>query len=92
MLSPNDALNKLLTISRIIVKNDDGYKYLTMASHGFLLGFELVYHSNVNGTQLSKVHNHYINFDITLLKISSSQSFCNETFTAKLLDGINISF
>lgn len=49
MLSSVGALNKLLTTSGIIVKDDYGYKYLTMASHSFQLGRESVYQPNANG-------------------------------------------
>lgn len=51
MLSSVGALNKLLTTSGIIVEDDYGYKYLTMASHSFPLGRESVYQPNANGVE-----------------------------------------
>ena len=90
MLSSGGTLNEVLTTSGIVVEDDYGYKYLTMASHGFPLGRESVYHPNANGARLGKIYDRLTDSDIALLRISSSQSFRNETFAAGLLDGTNI--
>lgn len=72
------------------MEDDYGYNYLTMASHGFPLGRESVYHPNANGAGLGRVHDRLTDSNIALLRISSSQGFRNETFAARLLDGTNI--
>lgn len=90
MLSSGGGLNELLTTSGIVVEDDYGYKYLTLASHGFPSGRESVYHPNSNGVLLGRVHDRLKASDVALLKISSSQGFHNETFGARLPDGTNI--
>lgn len=89
MLSSGGTLNELLTTSGIIVEDDYGHKYLTMASHGFPLGCESVYHPNADGARLCRIHDRLTDSDIALWRISSPQSFHNETFAARLLDGTN---
>lgn len=90
MLSSGGLLNEILTTSGIIVEDNYDCKYLTLATHGFPLGRESVYQPNRNSARPGSVHDRITDSDIALLRISSSQSFRNETFAAKFLDGTNI--
>lgn len=87
MLGSGGELNELLTTSGIIVKDNDGHNYLTVASHGFPAGRDNVYHPNVNGSRLGRIHDRLINTDIALLRLSPSQHFDNITFGARFSDG-----
>lgn len=78
------------SLSGIIVKNSQGYQYLTLASHGFPPGRELVYHPNVDGTLIGQVHDRLTNTDLALLRLSSAQASCNETFGARLSNGTTV--
>ncbi len=81
MLSSGGTFNELLTTSGIVV---------TPASHGFLLGKEMVYHPNRNGVFLGRVHDRLTDTDIALLRLSTSQVYQNETFGAKISDGTTV--
>ncbi|MCJ1343623.1 hypothetical protein MMC31_001819 [Peltigera leucophlebia] len=90
MLSSGRGLNELLTTSGIVVEDNNGYRYLTLASPGFPFSRESVYHSNANGALLGRVHSRLTGTNIALLRLSSSQGFRNETFGVGLPDGTNI--
>lgn len=90
MLSSGGIFNELLTTSGIVVEDEFGYKYLTLVSHGFPLGKEMVYHPNRNGVFLGRVHDRLTDTDIALLRLSTSQVYQNETFGAKLSDGTTV--
>ncbi|MCJ1260733.1 hypothetical protein MMC22_000595 [Lobaria immixta] len=91
MLGSGGAHNELLTTSGIVVKDRYGYEYLTLGSHGFPLGREIVYHPNANGITVGEVHDRITDTDIALLRLAPSQRFSNITFGARLCDGTTIS-
>jgi hypothetical protein len=82
--------NELLTTSGVLVKDKYGFTYLTLASHGFPLGRESIFHPNANGLLLGRVHDRLTDTDIALGRISSSQEIRNETFGARLSDDTSI--
>lgn len=90
MLSSGGISNELLTTSGIVVEDEFGYKYLTVASHGFPLGKDMVYHPNRSGVFLGRVHDRPSDTDIALLRLTTSQVYRNETFGAKLSDGTTV--
>lgn len=46
------------------MEDELGYRYLTLASHGFPLGKETVYHPNRNGVFLGRVYNRLTDMEI----------------------------
>lgn len=66
MLGSGGDHNELLTTSGIIVQDVYGYHYLTLASHGFPPGREIVYHPNPNGVYVGRVHDELTDTGIAL--------------------------
>lgn len=74
------ARGELLTTSGVLVKDGEGNQYVTVASHGFALGEETVYHPNPNGVAIADVERRLSYTDIALARLKSSFTYRNETF------------
>ena len=59
---------ELCTGSGIVVENSIGDKWLALASHGFPLGNETVYHPAANGLVIGTVENPFEDTDMSLAK------------------------
>lgn len=87
MLSSGGALaSELLTTAGIAVRDDQGSRYITVASHGFPTGRENVYHPNGNGELLGTVHDRLTDTDIALVRLRSGKTFHNEKFSVSTTD------
>lgn len=60
---------ELCTSSGIIVENSAGDKWLTVASHGFPLGNETVYHPGANDLVVGTIEKIFEDTDISLAKL-----------------------
>jgi hypothetical protein len=80
------ATPELLTTSGIGVKDEYGSRYFTIASHGAPPGRESIYHPDLHGTLLGRVHDRLADSGIALVRLSPLQTYHNETFGAQLSD------
>ncbi|OJJ48730.1 hypothetical protein ASPZODRAFT_93739 [Penicilliopsis zonata CBS 506.65] len=68
-----------LTSSGVLVENEMGHKYLTVASHGVAYG-ENIFHPSSPGTEIGKLILEGPHTDIALAKLHDTTTFLNETF------------
>jgi hypothetical protein len=61
--------SELYTTAGVLVKGKNGNKFMTVASHGFPLGEETVFHPDPNGTIIGVVEKRLSETDIALVTI-----------------------
>lgn len=81
---------ELCTSSGLIVENSAGDKWLTVASHGFPLGNETVYHPNANGQVIGTVEDIFEDTDISLAKLRMGIRYAAQTFGSDLKPSIDM--
>ena len=81
---------ELCTSSGIIVENSAGDKWLTVASHGFPLGNETVYHPGANGPVVGTVEKIFGDTDISLAKLQKEICYSAQTFGSDLKPSIEL--
>lgn len=81
---------ELYTSSGIIVENSIGEKWLTVASHGFPLGNQTVYHPAANGPIIGTVEKLFEDTDIALAKLRMGIHYVAQTFGSDLKPSIEM--
>jgi hypothetical protein len=76
-----------LTTAGIPVRSPDGERFITVASHGFPLGLETVYHPNGNGSRIGEVKKKLWDTDISLASLNEGISYSCDTFSSNILAG-----
>ncbi|KAI9864860.1 MAG: hypothetical protein M1813_002630 [Trichoglossum hirsutum] len=85
---------ELYTTSGVLVKNNEGEIFITVASHGFPLGEETAYHPTPSGRVIGKVERRLGETDIALVRPDPGLTYTNEIFanpgttTGKVVTGI----
>jgi hypothetical protein len=64
----------------VLVKDEDGNEFMTVAGHGFPLGEETVCHPNRNGTIVGEVERRLSGTDIALVRLRNEIVFENKPF------------
>jgi hypothetical protein len=91
MLSCGTAGGKeQLTTSGIPVKDKDGKMYITVASHGFPLGEEQVWHPTGQHRIIGEVKAILGNTDISLMELNAGLTYSTETFGSSTSNGITL--
>ena len=89
MLSSDAGLiAELLTTCGIEVEDQAGSRYITLASHGFPVGQDRIYHPTPQGTLLGTVHTQLGDSDVALLKLPANISSEKETLGTVAADRI----
>ncbi|KZF20008.1 hypothetical protein L228DRAFT_270768 [Xylona heveae TC161] len=70
----------LLSTAGVMVQDIVGSRYVTVASHAFPEGQEIVYHPNSDGRIIDKIVRRFGSSGIALVELSPGISFENETF------------
>jgi hypothetical protein len=78
---------ELLTTAGIPVRNRDGKQFITVASHGFPLGLETVYHPNGSGSRIGEVQKILWDTDISLVSLDEGLTYSCETFNSDIQAG-----
>lgn len=86
----DDTLGELLTTSGVEVVDKDGARFVTVASQGFPLAQEDVFHPDASGHHVGHVEFRLVNSDIALMRLLPGQRFENSTFSAIASDGSEI--
>lgn len=86
----DETSGELLTTSGVEVINKNGTVYVTVASHGFPLGQETVYHPDESGKAVGNVEVRLANSDIALMRLTSRRRYENVTFTTIAADGTEL--
>jgi hypothetical protein len=71
---------ELFTTAGVLVKDRDGNEFVAVASRGFPLGEETVYHPDPNGTVIGEVKRRLDETDIALLQLRDGIVFENKSF------------
>lgn len=73
--------NELLTTSGVLVEDQNKEQFITVASHGFPLSQELVFHPDDSGQPIGRIHERLIDSDIAIVvRLSPNCSYINQTF------------
>lgn len=72
--------SELYTTSGVLVKDSAGRQFITVASHGYPLGEEKVFHPGPNGQLIGNVQHRLGESDIALARLESGIHYSNETF------------
>lgn len=62
--------NELLTTSGVLVEDQNKEQFITVASHGFPLSQELVFHPDDSGQPIGRIHERLIDSDIAIVRLS----------------------
>lgn len=81
---------ELFTSSGVIVKDEAGQTWMTVASDGFPLGNETVHHPNANYPMIGTVEKIIGETDISLVKLYKGYNYTPQTFASELKEAINI--
>lgn len=76
-----------LTTSGVLVRDNLGFKYMTVASHGFPFG-DRAFHPVVGGSDIGKVIIELTHTDVALVQLHQNVEFVNEVFENSVCEGM----
>ncbi|EFQ98274.1 hypothetical protein MGYG_01308 [Nannizzia gypsea CBS 118893] len=80
---------ELLTSSGVLVQDDNGYQYMTCASHGFPYGGR-VFHPNASRQEIGTVIIKLTHINIALVQLDNQISYTNEIFENTVVPGPSV--
>lgn len=76
--------HEFLTTSGVALEDSHGSRFFTVASHGFPLGSNVVYHPSGNGITIGTIVKRIKDSDVAVARLVPSAQYRNETFAAEL--------